>query len=157
MGVGTWIPKTWVFENAIWVEFNQMCPKIGNKIEEKSFWNDDSWYYYPKMLILCPYSITTWKEIEHLDKNTFAFFMELLWKELWCLHFSKICSNEMADTGHYLNWVTQSFTTLMEDFSQDNNRDSSFSDYNNVNGMIFDPPLWAVLHYFGDFWFAHFV
>ena len=116
-----------------------MCPKIGNKIEEKSFWNDDSWYYYPKMLILCPYSITTWKEIEHLDKNTFAFFMELLWKELWCLHFSKICSNEMADTGHYLNWVTQSFTTLMEDFSQDKNRDSSFSDYNNVNGMIFDP------------------
>ena len=46
----------------------------------------------------------------------------------------------MADTGHYLNWVTQSFTTLMEDFSQDKNRDSSFSDYNNVNGMIFDPP-----------------
>ena len=42
--------------------------------------------HYPKIQILCPnsiqYSITTWKEIEHLDKNTFAFFMELLWKEL---------------------------------------------------------------------------
>ena len=64
------------------------------------------------------YSITTCKEIEHLDKNTFAFFMELLWKELWCLHFSKICSNEMADTGHYLNWGAQSFTTYFDGRSQ---------------------------------------
>ena len=117
-----------------------MCPKIGNKIEENSMKKT----LFKLMVLLSTrkglilrfdsiqYSITTCKEMEHLDKNTFAFFMELLWKELWCLHFSKICSNEMADTGHYLNWGAQSFTTLMADLSQDKNF--------NVNGMIFDPP-----------------